>query len=157
MTVPAINYLAVILATLSSMVVGTLWYHPKTFGTLWMREAGVTPSGNARDAARPIIVTVIVSFVTAWVLAGATWISFQFYEGSFPRERARDGRDPLDGLHRRALHHPRPVRPPHGDAHRAELRARTRHHRGAGAHHRSLAADLTASELRRALTFRPSA
>lgn len=83
MTVPAINYLAVILATLSSMVVGTLWYHPKTFGTLWMREAGVTPSGNARDAARPIIVTVLVSFVTAWVLAGATWISFQFYEGSF--------------------------------------------------------------------------
>jgi len=83
MTVPAINYLAVVLATLSSMVVGTIWYTPKVFGNYWMTQAGVTPSGNAKDAIRPIVVTLIVSFVTAWVLAGAVWISFQFYGGSF--------------------------------------------------------------------------
>lgn len=83
MTVPAINYLAVVLATLSSMVVGSVWYTPKVFGKLWMREAGITPSGNAKDAVRPIVVTLIVSFVTAWVLAGASWISFEFYGGSF--------------------------------------------------------------------------
>jgi hypothetical protein len=83
MTVPAINYFAVILATLSSMVVGSIWYTPKVFGNYWMKQAGVTPSGKASDAIRPIVVTVIVSFVTAWVLAGAVWISFQFYGGSF--------------------------------------------------------------------------
>lgn len=83
MTVPAINYLAVVLATLSSMVIGSIWYTPKVFGNYWMKQAGVTPSGNAKDAVRPIIVTVIVSFITAWVLAGAVWISFQFYGGSF--------------------------------------------------------------------------
>ncbi len=80
---PEINYIAVILATLSSMLVGTVWYTPKVFGNYWMKAANVTPSGNTKDAVRPIIVTVIVSFITAWVLAGAAFISFDFYGGSF--------------------------------------------------------------------------
>jgi hypothetical protein len=83
MTVPAINYIAVILATLSSMVVGAIWYTPKVFGNYWMKKSGVTPSGNSKDAIRPIVVTLFVSFITAWVLAGAVWISFDFYGGSF--------------------------------------------------------------------------
>jgi hypothetical protein len=82
-TVPAINYIAVLLATLSSMIVGSIWYTPKVFGNYWMKKSGVTPSGNAKDAIRPIVVTLIVSFITAWVLAGAVWISFEFYGGSF--------------------------------------------------------------------------
>lgn len=48
-----------------------------------MKAAGVTPSDKASDAVRPIVVTVIVSFVTAWVLAGAAFIAFDFYGGSF--------------------------------------------------------------------------
>ncbi|SKA98049.1 Protein of unknown function [Agreia bicolorata] len=81
--IPDINYLAVIAATLSSMVVGSIWYTPKVFGNYWMRAANVTPSGKASDAVRPIVITVIVSFITAWVLAGAAFISWDFYGGSF--------------------------------------------------------------------------
>ncbi|QYH35796.1 DUF1761 domain-containing protein [Salinibacterium sp. M195] len=81
--VPEINYIAVILATLSSMIVGTIWYSPRVFGNYWMKAANVTPSGNTADAVRPIVVTVIVSFITAWVLAGAAFIAFDFYGGSF--------------------------------------------------------------------------
>jgi len=81
--VPDINYWAVLLATASSMVVGSIWYTPKVFGNYWMKAANVTPSGNASDAIRPIILTVVVSFVTAWVLAGAADIAWQFYGGSF--------------------------------------------------------------------------
>ena len=40
---PDINYIAVILATLSSMLVGTVWYTPKVFGNYWMKAANVTP------------------------------------------------------------------------------------------------------------------
>jgi len=80
---PEINYFAVVAATLSSMIVGSIWYTPKVFGNYWMEKAGVTPSGNARDAVRPILITVVVSFITAWVLAGAIYISFDFYGGSF--------------------------------------------------------------------------
>ncbi|KJC64827.1 DUF1761 domain-containing protein [Agreia bicolorata] len=81
--IPDINYLAVIAATLSSMVVGSIWYTPKVFGNYWMRAADITPSGKASDAVRPIVITVIVSFITAWVLAGAAFISWDFYGGSF--------------------------------------------------------------------------
>jgi uncharacterized protein DUF1761 len=81
--IPAINYWAVILATLSSMVVGSIWYTPKVFGNYWMKKAGITPSGKASDAFGPILTTVLVSFVTAWVLAGASYISWDFYGGGF--------------------------------------------------------------------------
>jgi len=80
---PDINYWAVVLATLSSMVVGSIWYTPRVFGNYWMKTAGVTPSGNSKDAIWPIIITLLVSFVTAWVLAGAAFIAWDFYGGSF--------------------------------------------------------------------------
>ncbi|QIM17179.1 DUF1761 domain-containing protein [Leucobacter insecticola] len=79
--IPEINYWAVLLATLSTMLVGTVWYTPKVFGKTWMRLAKVDPSG--KSAVGPILVTVIVSFISAWVLAGASWIAFEFYGGSF--------------------------------------------------------------------------
>src|SRR5690606_2981555 len=65
------------------MVVGSVWYTPKVFGTYWMRVANVDPSGEARDAVRPIVLTLVVSFVTAWVLAGATYLSWSFYGGGY--------------------------------------------------------------------------
>jgi hypothetical protein len=80
---PEINYWAVLLATLSSMIVGSIWYTPKVFGNYWMKAANITPSGRSSDAIRPIVITVIVSFITAWVLAGAIYIAFDFYGGSF--------------------------------------------------------------------------
>lgn len=83
MITPSINYIAVVLATLSSMIIGSVWYTPKVFGNYWMKAAKITPSGNSRDAIRPIVITVIVSFITAWVLAGAAYISYDFYGGSF--------------------------------------------------------------------------
>ncbi|MES1212065.1 MAG: DUF1761 domain-containing protein, partial [Leifsonia sp.] len=79
MHIPSINYIAVVLAMLSSLVVGSIWYTPKVFGNYWMKLSGITPSGKASDAVRPIIVSAIVSFITAWVLAGAADISFHFY------------------------------------------------------------------------------
>lgn len=81
--VPEINYWAVLAATASSMVVGSIWYTPKVLGNTWMRLAKVTPSGDAKSAVGPILATLVVSFVTAWVLAGATWIAHSFYGGSF--------------------------------------------------------------------------
>lgn len=36
------NYLILVLAALIPMVMGFLWYHPKTLGTVWMNESGMT-------------------------------------------------------------------------------------------------------------------
>jgi hypothetical protein len=78
MAVPEINVLAVIIAALSTMVVGTVWYTPKVFGNYWMRTARVNPSGEAKDAVKPIL-----SFISAWVLAGSAAIAQEFYGGNF--------------------------------------------------------------------------
>ncbi|MBN7793742.1 DUF1761 domain-containing protein [Microbacterium esteraromaticum] len=81
--VPEINYWAVLIATASSMVVGSIWYAPKLFGTRWSKLAGVDMNRPGATAIVPIITTVIVSFITAWVLAGASSIAWHFYEGSY--------------------------------------------------------------------------
>lgn len=83
MQVPEINYWAVILATLSTMIVGSIWYTPKVFGTKWAQLAGVDMNRSGATAVLPIVVTVFVSFVSAWVLAGAATIAWHFYEGSY--------------------------------------------------------------------------
>ena len=36
-----INFLALLLAALSTLVVGFIWYNPKVFGNIWMKEAGL--------------------------------------------------------------------------------------------------------------------
>ncbi len=81
--VPEINYWAVLIATASSMIVGSIWYAPKVFGTRWSRLAGVDMDKPAASATMAIITTVIVSFITAWVLAGAVALAWHFYEGSY--------------------------------------------------------------------------
>ncbi|MBW9109690.1 DUF1761 domain-containing protein [Microbacterium trichothecenolyticum] len=81
--VPEINYWAVLIATASSMVVGSIWYTPKVFGTRWAKLANVDMNRPGASAVVPIVVTVIVSFVTAWVLAGAASIAWHFYGGSY--------------------------------------------------------------------------
>ena len=37
-----INFLALLLAAFSTLVVGFIWYNPKVFGTIWMKESGMT-------------------------------------------------------------------------------------------------------------------
>jgi hypothetical protein len=37
-----INFLALLAAAVSTLLVGFVWYHPKVFGTIWMRESGMT-------------------------------------------------------------------------------------------------------------------
>jgi hypothetical protein len=81
--VPEINWLAVALAAVSSMVVGAIWYAKPVFGRRWMRLSGITDADTQKGAAVALIITFIVSFFTAAVLAGAAAIAQHFYEGSF--------------------------------------------------------------------------
>jgi len=37
-----INFLALLVAAVSTLLVGFVWYHPKVFGTIWMKEADMT-------------------------------------------------------------------------------------------------------------------
>ncbi len=79
-----VNYLAVVLAMISSMVVGSVWYAKAVFGKKWAKLAKVdTSKMNSSDAWKPIVATMVVSLITAYVLAHVSYLSNQFFGNSF--------------------------------------------------------------------------
>jgi hypothetical protein len=81
-----VNMWAVLLAAVSSMVVGSLWYMPGTFGTAWQNLSKVkidrskmTP-GNMAWMYGSVF---IASLVTAYILAHVTYLANQFFQGSY--------------------------------------------------------------------------
>jgi len=64
-----INWLALVVAALSTLVVGFVWYHPKVFGTIWMKEIGMTEE-KAKNSNMGLTfgVSVILAFFTAFFL-----------------------------------------------------------------------------------------
>lgn len=81
-----INGWAVLLAALSSMVVGSLWYMPATFGKVWMKYTGIKPNRNemsSRAMAWMYGTVFVASLLTAYVLAHVTYIANQFFGNSY--------------------------------------------------------------------------
>ena len=65
------NYLAILVATVSTFLLGGLWYSPVMFGRAWMQEMGFTPeSCKARgDAGRIMGVSFVLELIMAFNLA----------------------------------------------------------------------------------------
>jgi hypothetical protein len=42
------NWIAIFVSALATLVVGFVWYHPKVFGTAWMKETGLTEEELAK-------------------------------------------------------------------------------------------------------------
>lgn len=64
-----INFIVLLCATITPLVVGFVWYNPKVMGTVWMRATGVTPDA-AKDANMPVIfgLTALFSFFIAFMM-----------------------------------------------------------------------------------------
>nr|WP_315165697.1 DUF1761 domain-containing protein [uncultured Flavobacterium sp.] len=63
-----INFLALFVAALSTLIVGFIWYNPKVFGTIWMKESGTTEekmkgSNMALIFATSFVYAFFISFV----------------------------------------------------------------------------------------------
>lgn len=80
-----INWLAVVLAGLSSIVVGWVWYSRGVFGNYWAKLAKVKMDPNMPMSAmvQPILLSLVAGLVTAYVLALAGFVSHQFFQASF--------------------------------------------------------------------------
>src|SRR4051812_29066428 len=78
-----VNYLAVVLAMLSSLVIGSVWYAQSVFGRIWIKLAKIDMTKNRGSVFKPIAVTVVVSLITAYVLAHVAYLSNQFFHHSF--------------------------------------------------------------------------
>lgn len=64
-----INWIALIVAALSTLVVGFIWYNPKVFGTIWMRESGMTEEKmKGSNMALIFGLSIVYAFLIAFVL-----------------------------------------------------------------------------------------
>jgi Protein of unknown function (DUF1761) len=70
-----LNLLAVLVAALSTLVAGFLWYSPILFAKPWMREMGYDPNDKAKvqemqkSAGPAYFASLLASVVTAFILA----------------------------------------------------------------------------------------
>jgi hypothetical protein len=68
--VPEINLWAVLVAALSSFLLGGLWYSPLLFGKAWQREVGLSDEALAQaNMARIFGLSFVLSLVAAFVFA----------------------------------------------------------------------------------------
>jgi hypothetical protein len=82
-----VNLWAVLLAALSSMVIGSLWYMPATFGNTWQRLSKVKMVDRSKMTASDALwiygSVFVASLVTAYVLAHVTFLANKFFGNSF--------------------------------------------------------------------------
>ncbi len=65
-----INWLAVLVAGISSFVIGGIWYSPGLFGKIWMKDNGLTVSEVRKRAKEKIVAwTVLFSLLMSASLA----------------------------------------------------------------------------------------
>ncbi len=65
------NYLAILVATVSTFLLGGLWYSPVMFGRAWMQEIGVNPAALGAKGNFGLIlgVSFVLEFFMAFNLA----------------------------------------------------------------------------------------
>lgn len=81
----SVNYLAVFVAALSSMVVGSIWYARGFFGNTWAALAKVDMKKTPKSGEMAWLLgsTFVASLVTAYVLAVVSFLANNFFQNSF--------------------------------------------------------------------------
>ncbi len=78
-----INWIAVLLAVVVSMVVGFVWYSKGVFGAVWMKLANISDQDMKKGMAGPMVAAVLGSLLTAYILAHVAFLSHAFFKNSF--------------------------------------------------------------------------
>lgn len=78
-----INWLGVLLAGVSSMVIGYLYYMPDMFGRLWMKLGKIDEKLFKKEQPQLMPLLFVAAFLTASVLAYFIFIVHQFFGDSW--------------------------------------------------------------------------
>jgi Protein of unknown function (DUF1761) len=81
-----VNYWAVILAAISAMVVGTVWYSPIMFQKTWEKMVSLDKEKGMKELPWVMGLTFIASLLMAYVLAHVSYLSNQFFGNSFMQD-----------------------------------------------------------------------
>ncbi len=76
-----VNYLAILIAGIVSMVIGFIWYGP-LFSKPWMKEMGLTRESMKQDQSRLgkiYAISFLLSLLTAYILTHVMTFSENFY------------------------------------------------------------------------------
>jgi Protein of unknown function (DUF1761) len=80
----SVNYAAVLLAAISSMLVGGIWYAKPVFGTEWMKLAKVDEKKAQKDAGKAMGGMFVLALVMAYILSHMIYFaSLHFSDRSF--------------------------------------------------------------------------
>ena len=64
-----INFSALIVAALATLPIGFIWYNPKVFGTIWMKETGMTEEKDkGANMAKVFGLTILFAFFMAFIV-----------------------------------------------------------------------------------------
>lgn len=66
-----VTFFPVLAAGIVAVLIGWVWYHPKVFGSAWMRMSGVTPEMAERGKKRmPLmaLIGLLAAMLAAWVM-----------------------------------------------------------------------------------------
>ena len=63
-----VNWIAIIVSTVASFLLGWLWYSPKLFGIKWAEGVGVKLGNESKPPAMAMITQLAGTFLLAWVI-----------------------------------------------------------------------------------------
>jgi magnesium-transporting ATPase (P-type) len=82
----AVNYWAVVLAAIASMIVGMVWYSSAFFGPAWQKLAQIDKTKMKHDMPRASLIAFVASLITAYILAHMTFIAHTFFKNNFMQD-----------------------------------------------------------------------
>ena len=81
-----INYLAVLVAAIANMVIGSFWYSPKGFGKQWMALSGITPTNidaaKAKGMQKTYAIAFVGSLLMSYILSHALFFASTYLQTS---------------------------------------------------------------------------
>lgn len=71
-----LNPVALLVAAISALIIALIWYNPKVFGSIWMKEANLTP---ADIKSTNMLKIFVLAFIFAFLLA-MTMMQFTIHQ-----------------------------------------------------------------------------
>lgn len=78
-----VNGFGVLLAALSSMVIGALYYSDAFYGKQWRKLSQVDPKWLQKESSKALPWVFLASVLTAYILAHVMYLSHEFYDYSW--------------------------------------------------------------------------
>ena len=83
MTDVDVNYLAVLLAGASAMIVGAVWYSPIAVGKIWQATYKEDKARAKKETPLVMGTVFIFALLQAFIIANAAFIAHRFFNNSF--------------------------------------------------------------------------